>query len=339
PAPQSPAPQSPAPQYPAPQSPAPAPQPAQYPYPQPPGQLPPQYTYSQSLPGWDESGGAPQSAPPWDAMATQQAPGWQIPPAPQEPGWATTGYPTGAATSAPPAGQLPWARLDDPFAAPPITSAPPAPHRTALVVGLVIGIVVALLTGGAGFLVGHSTAGGAPKPATSASPPAPYGSLNPYVASQLALNKTKLGGQLAALAKPLLPFIGECVADTDTGGPKLQADETQHVFCRYGATSIHFTVYKAATDIDNERTYRRQLAAAAGNLAPGLAEPARKNGAQSKVLGNYIEYAWKAGDGQTWCGLWWDRDDGPLAALRMETLCADLGGSWAPLRDLWQRYS
>jgi hypothetical protein len=218
-------------------------------------------------------------------------------------------------------------------------SAPPR-ERSGLLTGLLIGLVVALLLGAGGYLAGHATGqGSSPKPSASTSGATPYGSLHPYEASQLALNKAKLVGDLAPLAKPLLPWMGSCLGDTDTGGPKLLADETKYVFCRYSGLTVHFVIYKSRAARDGERAYRQQLILTAEGLAPGQAEPAHKNGGVSGAPGNYVEYAWKADDGRALCGIWWDRDDDPLAAMRLESYCEGLGGNWAPLRDVWQRYS
>jgi hypothetical protein len=219
----------------------------------------------------------------------------------------------------------------------------PAPEpsgRPGLALGLGIGLVIALLLGAAGFFVGKSQAKTtSPQTSASGGGPSPYGSLHPYEASQLAMNKPKLDGDLALLAKPLLPWMGSCLGNTDTAGPKLLSDESKYVFCRYSGLSVHFVIYKSKAARDGERAYREQLVLTAEGLAPGMAEPARKTGGVSGAQGNYVEYAWQGGDGRALCGIWWDRDDDALAAMRFESYCDGLGGSWAPLRDVWQRYS
>lgn len=69
---------------------------------------------------------------------------------------------------------------------------------------------------------------------------------------------------------------------------------------------MHFAEYKSESALNLERDYRQQL---------------------------------KGDDGRPLCGIWWNRDNSSSAML-MEALCREtLGGTWAPLRDLWQRYS
>ncbi len=161
-----------------------------------------------------------------------------------------------------------------------------------------------------------------------------------FESNQLALTQAKLGGDLAPMAKPWLTTVGGCLSNTDIGGPPLPKDEKAHVFCRYGGVAVHFALFKAKADRDFGRTYRQQLNLDADGLAPGIEQPSRKMGGVTHVSGNYVEYAFKGGDGRAVCGVWWDRDDSDTAALLMETLCEEgLGGKWAPLRDLWQRHS
>jgi hypothetical protein len=196
-------------------------------------------------------------------------------------------------------------------------------------------LVVAILVGVGGYFLGAGTGRG--KAATPSA--APSGSLHPFEANQMALNEPKFSGDLVPLAKPWLPYLGACVSDTDGGGPKLLSDETRHVFCRYGGVSVHFAQYKSGTALGVERTYRQQLNLTTDSLAPGQEAPARKSGAVSHVPGDYVEYALKGDDGRPLCGIWWNRDNSSAAAFT-EALCQDgPGGSWAPLRDLWQRYS
>jgi hypothetical protein len=211
-----------------------------------------------------------------------------------------------------------------------------AARRSGLVAGLLIGIVLALAAGAGGFFAGTAT-GARPRPGPA---PSPSPSLHVYEADQAGLNKTRLSGEFAPLAQPLLPWMGGCTADTDAGGIKLPTDESRHVFCRYGGTTVHFSLYRSSSALGTERAYRASLLSSTDGLAPGAAQPGRKKGGVSGRPGDYVEFAWKADDGRAWCGVWWDRDDVPLVGLRLEALCQEgLGGSWEPLRDLWQRYS
>ena len=201
--------------------------------------------------------------------------------------------------------------------------------------GLVIGLVVALLAGVGAYFLGTTTGG---KPAASPSP-TPSPSLPLFEANQRTLNEGKFSGELAPLAKPWLPYMGACLADTDPRGPKLLADESRHVFCRYGSVSLNFGLFKSESVVTTERAYREKLKLPADSLVPGQEPPSRKTGGVSHVQGDYVEYALRGEDGRAICGIWWNRE-GSTAAMFMEALCYEaLGGSWAPLRDLWQRNS
>lgn len=219
----------------------------------------------------------------------------------------------------------------DPAASPAGTS---RSRRSGLLVGLLIGLVLALGTGAGGYVMGSRAA---PQPAPR---PTPSPSLGGYETSQAALNRIKLDPGFGTLAEPLLPWMGACTADTDPGGVKLPADESRHVFCRYGGTTVHFSLYTSNALRNTQRGYREQAMATTEALAPGAGQPGPRKGAVSGASGDYVEFAWKGDDGRAWCGIWWDREDLPLAGLRFEALCQEgLGGSWDPLRDLWRRYS
>lgn len=317
------------------------------------------------------SGPPTSDAGPWDAAS---APTTRIPPAPPQqpyPGqpyppqqYPPVGYPAPPVSTQPvspysaspgpvsggpvsPSPSNPFAPALPPYGGPaidPLTSRParivPSPprNRSGLLVGLAIGLAVALLLGVGGFFLGRGTANTAATPTASPTASA-SASLHPYEASQAAINKTKLDGEFTEIAQPWLAVLGGCASNTDTGGPKLQKDESRHVFCRYGGVSVHFALFKSPTDRDNARTYRQRLNGEAAGLAPGLEAPGRKNGGLTKTQGNYVEYAFKEDDGRALCGIWWDHDDSQ-AVLLLESLCEEgLGGSWVPLRDLWQRYS
>jgi hypothetical protein len=218
---------------------------------------------------------------------------------------------------------------------PRIAWSPPEPKRPRFLAGLAIGLVVALLAAAGAYFAGAAT-GTRPAPVAST---APSPSLHPFEANQKTLNEAKFSGDLTALAQPWLPYLGACLADTDTYGPKLLPDEARHVFCRYGGVSVHFAQYKSEDALSLERTYRQQLNLTTDSLAPGQQAPSRKAGGVSHAQGDYVEYALKGDDGRPLCGIWWNRDSSS-GAVFMEALCQDtLGGSWAPLRDLWQRYS
>lgn len=242
--------------------------------------------------------------------------------------------PVSAPPQSPPAWQQRWApRSTDPYALD--EPAPPGRGTPRFLTGLVIGLVVALLAATGAFFIGSATAG---KPAAGPSA-APSPSLHAFEANQKAINEAKFSGDLATLAQPWLPYLGTCLSDTDQYGPKLLDDETKHVFCRYGGVSVHFAQYKSEAALNAERNYRRQLNETTESLAPGAQAPGQKEGGVSHAQGDYVEYALKGGDGRPLCGIWWNRTQSSDAVF-MEALChEDLGDQWAPLRDLWQRYS
>jgi hypothetical protein len=196
-------------------------------------------------------------------------------------------------------------------------------------------LVVALLAGVGAYFLGTATGG---KPAATPSA-APSPSLHPFEAKQKALNEVKFSGDLVPLAQPWLPYMGLCIADTDPRGPKLLSDESRHVSCRYGSVALNFGLFKTEAAVGTERAYKEKLKLPDDTLVPGHQAPTRKAGGVSHAQGDYVEYSLKGQDGRPLCGIWWNRDDSS-AGMYMEALCIEsLGGSWAPLRDLWQRYS
>jgi len=213
----------------------------------------------------------------------------------------------------------------------------PEARRRRPVLRFVVELVVVVLAGAGGYLLGMQRHDGQPAPQSTA---VPGPSLQPYEASQVALNRAKFSGDLVPLAQPWLAEMGRCRTDTDVEGPQLPPDETKHVLCRVGGVSVHFSLFKSAQALSQERTYREGLYLTSGALAPGAGQPGRKTGGVSHAQGRYVEYALKGTNGKPpLCGIWWNRDNSQ-AALLLEALCQeDLGGSWAPLRDLWQRYS
>jgi hypothetical protein len=210
-----------------------------------------------------------------------------------------------------------------------ITPSPP-PRRGRLLLGLVIGLVAGvLLAGTAGFLVGRATGAGRPAPA----PTAPG-----YLADLVAANRAKLTGELGTLPQPWLTDVSGCLTDADAGGPGLRSGERAHVFCRDGGMSVHFATYATADEKANNRAYRQQLALGTAAILAGNEAQGRKLGPVTGAAGTYIEYAFKPADGPALCGVWWDPDNSN-SAVYVELLCESLGGSWDPLRSVWQRHS
>jgi hypothetical protein len=300
----------------------------------------PPYATPQSGPPY----AAPQSGPPY---ATPQSPaGYPAEPEAYPQQWP----PDQGPVSAPPEQQWPaepaadprWSaepEFDDPRSGPSrIEWSQPASKRGKLVPGLVAGLVVGVLAAGAGgYFIGQGNSGEASP--SSPGTAAPSGSLPPYEASLVTINKAKFSGETSALAEPWLSAMGGCTSNTDTGGPGLSAGELTHVLCRNGGVFIHFASYPEPAKKEVARGYRQQLALDGPELAPGLVQPERREGGVTKAPGLYVEYAFKGDDDRTLCGIWWDRD-GSAAAVYMEALCQEtLGGDWEPLRDLWSRHS
>ncbi|MET8310102.1 hypothetical protein [Micromonospora sp. NPDC005173] len=273
---------------------------------------------------------------PW-AVHTNPVSGQPVSAPPQP----VSGMPTSPAASqtpaTPPANDpaLPSPAAYDPFAGTGRRIAPVRPepkrHSWLYVVGA---LVLALVTGTAGFFVGSAGGDddGPPSPSASAS-------LAPYEATQFSINSAIFEGELAPLAKPWLSRIGGCVSYNGPGAPKLPADEKQHVFCDHSGAWLHFVLYPGKTQKDSARKFRLGLNLSGGALAPGLREATRTTGGVSNTAGSYVEYAFDGGDGRTICGLWWDPDD-TNGAFYVETLCEEgIAGNWDALRDLWRRGS
>ena len=320
-------------------------QPHGAPPPQQPGPAPATYQSGQPYPYQD-------SAPPtqhWSAAPGQQA--WPATTPPGSPSWSNVPSSGQPASGAPAPSWQPVGSWGPPVTYPSegdraadsrrIVPSPP-PQGRGRAVGLVAGVVVAVLAAGTGgYFLGHSGGGSSPSPKSSTAPKADdLNALPPYEASQLAINRAKLDGELSALAQPWLGTVAACAVNGEQDGPKLGNDESKHVFCRYGAVSLHFVEFKSVPQKDSARNFRAQLNLNGDGIAPGLEPASRKTGGVSKAPGKYVEYAYRDSGGRALCGIWWDRDDDANGALMMETLCEEgLGGKWDPLRDLWQRHS
>ncbi|GIF16831.1 hypothetical protein FHX34_1021094 [Actinoplanes teichomyceticus] len=289
-----------------------APQPQWGPPPTPP--VAPQQTSASPLPSWDAAN--PNSGPGyWPADPTS------APPQSGPPAWAVDPFDEQRPPAAP---RFP-------------ATAKPKRGRAGIIAAL---IVLPLAFGAGGFFLGKSQGdGGSPAAAGTAAKPAASTSLPPYEASQLAINRAKLGNDLSGIAGPWVAEVGGCASNTEPGGPKLPVDEKTHVFCRYGGVSVHFASYRTAAQRDAARAWRQQLSLQNGSLVQGMELPSHKTGGVTGTTGTYVEYALKGADNRAYCGIWWDRE-GEISAVYLEALCKeDLGGSWAPLRDLWSRHS
>lgn len=300
-----------------------------------PTSAPPQQ-YGSPVSGPPQQYGSPVSAPPQQAWAGQQPGTWpttqpaQAQPSPQPVSAQPSSQqwsPAAATSPAPPLGNVEDWESDG------------SSRRGRTVLWLLIGLLVgALVAGPIGYFVSDSSGVAEPK-ATGSPSPGPGASLSAYETVRKDLNKQKLSGDLAALGDPWLPYLGGCTANTDPNGPALNQGEKLHVACMYGGIAAHFAIFETAATRDEARDYHVKLNTEAANLAPGLAAPEKKNGAQTKAPGQYIEYAFRLSTGITICGVWWDRDDNS-SALTLEAICdRELDGKWEPLRELWQQYS
>jgi hypothetical protein len=323
----SPAPQSGAPYSGPPYSPAPpsgAPSSPGYP-----GPVPSGAPASPAAPGYGAPGyGAPGYGSQGYGAPAAYGQGYQAPaPSPAE------SLPWGAATPAPAPSGYPGIDHTGPRR---IVPSPQEPKRPKFAVGLAIGLGVAVLAGVGAFFLGSSTGGGSAKPTPSASVSP---TLSRYEASQETLNKAKLTGALANVGQPWLAWVGGCVAPGDPGGPTLQADEKQHVFCRFGGVSLNFVAYQAATGRELNHSVREQQHADSATLVPGQQSPSTKPGGVTGTQGDYVEYGFKDQDGRQICGIWWS-PVGDTAVVTMETLCQEgLGGDWDVFRELWKQHS
>ena len=289
---------------------------------------------AESPPSWPDSVYPSASDDTTDQFGAQDHP-WSptsVPPYPWEPAG-----PTSPAAPAPdeygPAG------TPDPLAPAGLGGAPyprritpsPPPRRGRLLLGLVIGLMAGvLLAGTAGFLAGHATGTGRPAPASSSTPG--------FLADLAATNRAKFTGELGTLARPWLSDMSGCLTNADVGGPGLRSGERAHVFCRDGGMAVHFATYVSADEKLNNRAFRQQLALGTPAILAGNEAQGRKLGPVTGTAGTYIEYAFRSSGGPALCGVWWDPDNS-TSAVYVELLCESLGGSWDPLRSVWQRHS
>ncbi|MFD0745049.1 hypothetical protein ACFQ1L_26950 [Phytohabitans flavus] len=141
---------------------------------------------------------------------------------------------------------------------------------------------------------------------------------------------------LAAFAAAWLPDATGCASAAGEEG------EQSRVSCTLGKLGLHFVRFASAAERDTARLTRRQQHDDAQRLAPGATHVLRRPSASQRTRGEYIEFAYISGtgaDAPIVAGIWWDNGDEPIAAYLEAPLAKDLDGSWAPLRDAWNRYS
>jgi len=306
--------------------------------PVPPGQRP--------MPGPPISG-PPTSGPPISGPPISGPP---ISGAPVSSG-ALYGTPSGPSTPDPygPGAARPWTSEpafpgEKPSWQPRITPSPPQRGRLGL--GLLVGLLVGLIVAGpGGYLLRLWTADHGPVATgpTAAPVPSPGGSpsLRPYEASQLALNRAKFDGNLAAFAESWLPWMGGCTKNGEPGGPRLSQAERTRIFCEIGGLNAYFVEYTSVAERDKARLVRSRLNIDARQLTPGVSAPAERTGRSGAVKGTYVEYAFREGAGnnaRAVCSIWWDDADTPVAGFLQSPWTA-VGEKWGPIRDVWERYS
>jgi hypothetical protein len=269
----------------------------------------------------------------WSAQSYPPAvtPTWQVSGAPdQSPGVAQTSV----------SPQSPWT---DPLAVDPnnwqprIVPTPPQP-KSKLWIGVLAGFLIGvLLAAPTVYFLTPGDSDPAPSPTTPTAPAA-AAALGPLEKNQLALNRPRFHDDLAVLAASWLPFVTNCLAAGEEGGPRIGPDEKEHVLCRYGNIFIHFAWYKTPVDRNNAREDRKRFSTQFQNLAPGLSGAVQKPRTSDPTVGTYIEYALDAHGPAA--GIWWDATDDKSVAIYLEANWDNsLGKSWDPLRDLWQRHS
>ena len=230
--------------------------------------------------------------------------------------------------------------------------APAAPAGTKLGIGLLLGLVIGLVVfGGAGGGIGYYAASGsAPSPSASAGSPSvkptspgPRGtaSLQPFDKSHMDYNKKKFAGDLANLAGPWLPWMSLCAKNGDKNGPTLRDGEDVRVVCGAGNLSVAFVQYKSSDARDKARGGYVADNVSAKSLAPGVGNATTRKTPSGVANGNYVEFAYKlsSGDnaGKVIAGVWWDDEKTSTAAYVLAYWVDDLGETWEPLRDVWQR--
>src|SRR6266545_1213017 len=284
---------------------------------------------------WPDVDGAEKAVPLWPGGGEGTAP-VPVPAGPPLSAPAAPAAPPGPPLPAPAA---PQPRPPSPTRpAPPAVAGPPRWRGTGLVLmGLLIGLV---LFGSGGFAAGRLAAPRPPpSPVASAATTPSAPALRPYEQSQLGLNKPKFSGDLAAFARPWLPWISNCVTNAEPGGPRLNAGEATRVACTYGAGTIYLIQYTRVAERDKARTRYLSQNIDARRLAPGVAEPTQKTTNSGTSSGSYIEYAYKIDEssnrgGRVVAGLWWDNTATAVAGYLLTYWSEGLGGSWPPLRDV-----
>lgn len=197
-----------------------------------------------------------------------------------------------------------------------------------IMIGLLIGLV---LFGGGGFAVAKMTSSPTPEEQETAQP-APSASLPAYETAQLAINRTKVTGNLVAFSETWLPYLSGCSNNDDSDGPDLNTGEVSRVSCERGGVTVVFIEYQTVSDRDKVRTRVLSQNIDARTMTTGVAEPVEN---KEENTGYYIEYASESSSGIVYAGIWWDDAVEPVAAYITTPWVKGLNSDWEPIRDLW----
>ncbi len=278
--------------------------------------------------------------------------------APPTPGGLFDNHGAAPASGGTPHSYRPAAVPSDPYGLDPVTPDPfglsspvgrgpriepsPPPRRNRLILGLIAGFLAGLLLFGiGGYVLGRATAPG-PGPVRPPTPPVPSPSLGVYEQSQVALNRARLSGPFAPLAEGWLPYLSACDRSGDPGGPELNKGEKVRVRCRFDGMSVIFVEYATVADRDKARVRALSQNVDARTLTPGVAVAGERPAPSGRTSGSYVEYAYAVTQGsgaRTVGGIWWDDARVPVAAYMLAYWTDGVGGSWAPMREIWARYA
>ncbi|GIM89411.1 hypothetical protein [Paractinoplanes toevensis] len=231
----------------------------------------------------------------------------------------------------------------DPLSSPPSSfggrriAPSPAPSRGRLFVGVAVGLVAGLLLfGTGGWFAGRATA---PEPAE----PTAAVELGKFEQNQAKINKPVFAGtDLDAIVEGWLPYVSDCKRSGQPGGPTASAGETTRVACNLDGLALYFIEYNSVEDQNAAWEVAQSQNLGAHTLTPGVLEPFRRPAPSNRVQGHYAENASRVTEGgetRTVAGLWWDDENSPISANLVAYWEDQLGGSWLPMRDLWDRYA
>jgi hypothetical protein len=197
--------------------------------------------------------------------------------------------------------------------------------------------------GTGGFILGRVTGSPDSTPHRNGAPaPSATGALPIYEQSQVAINRPKFTGSVAALAQGWLPYLSGCSRSGQNGGPSLNTGEKVRVRCTLGGMSAIFVEYATVADRDKARVKALGQNVDARTLTPGVAAAADKTAPSGRTTGNYVEYAYQVTERdavRTVSGIRWDDAQAPVGAYLLAYWADGIGANWAPMRDLWGRYA